>query len=94
MQCLDGLKHLLSAIVNCCDSEIYKQPRGLDSPEALARETVCMSSGIIILSISSSGIQLQHLYLLYVLFVKDEVQLNAGDTSTRCFAIFLVYVSN
>lgn len=44
MQFLDGLKHLLSAIVSCCDSEIYKQPRGLDSPEALARETVCMSS--------------------------------------------------
>ncbi|KAG6394179.1 hypothetical protein SASPL_144760 [Salvia splendens] len=44
VQCMDGLKHLLSAIVNCCDSEIYKQPRGLESPEARARETVCLSS--------------------------------------------------
>lgn len=44
VQCLDGVKHLLSAVVNCCDSEIYKQPRGLENPEALARETVCMSS--------------------------------------------------
>lgn len=66
MQFLDGLKHLLSAIVSCCDSEIYKQPRGLDSPEALARETVCMSSEISN-SISLSGIQQHHLYLFHVL---------------------------
>ena len=43
LRCLDGVKHLLSAVVNCCESEIYKQPRGLENPEALARETVCMS---------------------------------------------------
>ncbi|XP_057765164.1 calcineurin B-like protein 3 isoform X1 [Salvia miltiorrhiza] len=46
VQFLDGLKHLLSAIVSCCDSEIYKQPRGLESPEALARETVFSVSEI------------------------------------------------
>ncbi|KAL6567576.1 Calcineurin B-like protein 3 [Orobanche gracilis] len=39
-QCLDGVKHFLSAVVNCCESEIYKQPRGLENPETLARETV------------------------------------------------------
>ena len=43
LRCLDGVKHLLAVVVNCCDSEIYKQPRGLENPEALARETVCMS---------------------------------------------------
>ncbi|KAG8385910.1 hypothetical protein BUALT_Bualt03G0094200 [Buddleja alternifolia] len=46
LQCLDGVKHLLSAVVNCCDSEIYKQPRGLEDPEALARETVFSVSEI------------------------------------------------
>ncbi|CAA2994268.1 calcineurin B 2 isoform X1 [Olea europaea subsp. europaea] len=46
VQCLDGVKHLLSAVVNCCDSEIYKQPGGLENPEALARETVFSVSEI------------------------------------------------
>ncbi|KAL3614922.1 Calcineurin B-like protein 2 [Castilleja foliolosa] len=40
VRCLDGVKHMLSAVVNCCESEINKQPRGLGNPEALARETV------------------------------------------------------
>ncbi|KAH7572690.1 hypothetical protein JRO89_XS04G0290800 [Xanthoceras sorbifolium] len=46
VQCLDGLKHLCAAVVNCCDAELYKQPRGLDDPEALARETVFSVSEI------------------------------------------------
>ncbi|XP_071912512.1 calcineurin B-like protein 3 isoform X2 [Coffea arabica] len=46
LRCLDGVKHLLSAVVNCCDSEIYKQPRGLENLEALARETVFSVSEI------------------------------------------------
>ncbi|KAL0353340.1 UNVERIFIED_CONTAM: Calcineurin B-like protein 3 [Sesamum angustifolium] len=46
VQCLDGVKHLLSSVVNCCDSEINKQPRGLQNPEALARETVFSVSEI------------------------------------------------
>lgn len=43
LPCLDGIKHLLSAAVNCCDGD-YKQPTGLEDPEALARETVCTSN--------------------------------------------------
>ncbi|XP_011095876.1 calcineurin B-like protein 3 isoform X1 [Sesamum indicum] len=46
VQCLDGVKHLLSSVVNCCDSDINKQPRGLQNPEALARETVFSVSEI------------------------------------------------
>nr|XP_027071870.1 calcineurin B-like protein 2 [Coffea arabica] len=46
LRCLDGVKHLLSAVVNSCDSEIYKQPRGLENLEALARETVFSVSEI------------------------------------------------
>ncbi|KAG8365326.1 hypothetical protein BUALT_Bualt18G0093000 [Buddleja alternifolia] len=46
VQCLEGVKHLLSAVVNCCESEIYKQPGGLENPEALARETVFSVSEI------------------------------------------------
>ncbi|KAI9162028.1 hypothetical protein LWI28_023058 [Acer negundo] len=44
--CIDGLKHLCAAVVNCCDAEIYKQPKGLEDPEALARETVFSVSEI------------------------------------------------
>ncbi|KAK2984255.1 hypothetical protein RJ640_010214 [Escallonia rubra] len=40
LQCLDGLKHMLSVVANCCEGD-YKQPWGLENPEALARETVC-----------------------------------------------------
>ncbi|KAJ0081671.1 hypothetical protein Patl1_09651 [Pistacia atlantica] len=46
VQCLDGLKHLCAALVNCCDADLYKQPRGLENPEALARETVFSVSEI------------------------------------------------
>ncbi|CAI9087087.1 OLC1v1021070C6 [Oldenlandia corymbosa var. corymbosa] len=46
LQCLDSVTHFLSAVANCCDSEIYKQPRGLENPEALARETVFSVSEI------------------------------------------------
>lgn len=46
VQCLDGLKHLCATVVNCCDTDFHKQPRGLENPEALARETVCISSSL------------------------------------------------
>ncbi|KAL2455367.1 Calcium-binding EF-hand [Abeliophyllum distichum] len=46
VQCLDGVKHLLSEVVNCCDSETYKQPNGFENPDALARETVFSVSEI------------------------------------------------
>lgn len=52
VQCLDGLKHFCVVVVNCCDTDLYKQPRGLEDPEALARETVCMLTLIFILSTS------------------------------------------
>lgn len=43
LPCLDGVKHLFASVANCCDTDLAKQPRGLQNPEALARETVCMS---------------------------------------------------
>lgn len=43
MQCLAGLKHVLSSVISCCDSENCNLHRVLENPEALARETVCMS---------------------------------------------------
>ncbi|XP_057795151.1 calcineurin B-like protein 3 isoform X2 [Salvia miltiorrhiza] len=46
VQCLDGVKHLLSAIVNCCESDINKHPCGLGDPEALASVTVFSVSEI------------------------------------------------
>ncbi|KAL0310806.1 UNVERIFIED_CONTAM: Calcineurin B-like protein 3 [Sesamum angustifolium] len=46
VQCLDGVKHLLSTVVNCCESDINKQSWGLENPEALARETVFSVSEI------------------------------------------------
>lgn len=42
VQCLEGIKHFCAAIANCCDADTSRQPRGLQDPEALARETVCM----------------------------------------------------
>lgn len=49
VQCLDGLKHLCAALVNCCDADLYKQPKGLEDPEALARETVCILPSLLTL---------------------------------------------
>lgn len=46
VQCLDGLKHFCVVVVNCCDADLYKQPRDLEDPEALARETVFSVSEI------------------------------------------------
>lgn len=42
LQCLEGFKPLFASILRCCDLDIYNQPRGLEDPELLARETVCM----------------------------------------------------
>ncbi|KAF9679320.1 hypothetical protein SADUNF_Sadunf06G0002800 [Salix dunnii] len=39
-QCLDRIKQLCAAVASCCDADLYKQPRGLEDPEALAGETV------------------------------------------------------
>lgn len=41
LQCLEGFKSLLASVLRCCDIDI-NQPRGLEDPELLARETVCM----------------------------------------------------
>ncbi|XP_020551240.1 calcineurin B-like protein 3 isoform X2 [Sesamum indicum] len=46
VQCLDGVKHLLSTVINCCESDINKQSWGLENPEALARQTVFSVSEI------------------------------------------------
>uniref|UniRef100_A0A0E0RJJ7 Calcineurin B-like protein n=1 Tax=Oryza rufipogon TaxID=4529 RepID=A0A0E0RJJ7_ORYRU len=37
--CLDGVRQLLAVVFKCCDLEL-KQPRGLEDPQVLARETV------------------------------------------------------
>lgn len=42
LQCLEGFKSLLASLLRCCDLDIYNQSRGLEDPEILARETVCM----------------------------------------------------
>ncbi|CAN6338807.1 unnamed protein product [Urochloa humidicola] len=39
VQCLDGVRQLLAVLLKCCDVEL-KQPRGLEDPQVLARETV------------------------------------------------------
>jgi serine/threonine-protein phosphatase 2B regulatory subunit len=46
LQCLEGVKSLLASVLRCCDIDIYNQSRGLEDPEVLARETVCMSFNI------------------------------------------------
>jgi hypothetical protein len=37
------VKHLCGVLLKCCDIDL-KQPKGLEDPEVLARETVCTSS--------------------------------------------------
>ncbi|XP_034218039.1 calcineurin B-like protein 3 isoform X3 [Prunus dulcis] len=46
LQCIEGLKHLCASLLRCCDLELYKQSRGLEDPEILARETVFSVSEI------------------------------------------------
>ncbi|CAN6693303.1 unnamed protein product [Malus baccata var. baccata] len=46
LQCIDGLKHLCASFLSCCDLGLYKQSRGLEDPEILARETVFSVSEI------------------------------------------------
>lgn len=43
LQCLEGVRHLGGVLLKCCDIDL-KQPKGLEDPEVLARETVCMSA--------------------------------------------------
>jgi hypothetical protein len=42
LQCIEGIKHLFAPLLQCCDIDLYKQTTGLEDPEILARETVCM----------------------------------------------------
>lgn len=47
---LEGFKHLFAAVVSYCDSDIGPRARGLQNPEALARETICMyRSGLLLI---------------------------------------------
>ena len=39
LRCIDGSKHLFASVLQCCNLYSYKQSRGLDDPELLARET-------------------------------------------------------
>jgi hypothetical protein len=55
-QCLDRIKHFCAAVASCCDADLYKQNKGLEDPEALARETVCMLHLFIKFSVLVSGI--------------------------------------
>ena len=42
MQYLDRLKHLGAAVIHCCITDLYKQPKGLDDPEAFGKgDCVC-----------------------------------------------------
>ncbi|KAF8683121.1 hypothetical protein HU200_044980 [Digitaria exilis] len=45
LQCLDGVRHLCGVLLKCCDIDL-KQPKGLEDPEVLARETVFSVSEI------------------------------------------------
>ncbi|GLT79547.1 hypothetical protein SLA2020_510370 [Shorea laevis] len=40
LQCIEGFKRLFASLLRCCDIGLYKQSRGLEDPELLARETV------------------------------------------------------
>ncbi|XP_044473653.1 calcineurin B-like protein 3 isoform X2 [Mangifera indica] len=44
LQCIDGFKHVCASLLRCCDLDLYKQSRGLEDPEVLARETVWLEN--------------------------------------------------
>ncbi|KAJ0045148.1 hypothetical protein Pint_03744 [Pistacia integerrima] len=46
LQCIEGFKHVCASLLRCCDLDLYKQSRGLEDPEVLARETVFSVSEI------------------------------------------------
>lgn len=46
LQCLEVFKHSLGILLKCCDLDLCNQPKGLEDPEVLARETVFSVSEI------------------------------------------------
>ncbi|GLT83740.1 hypothetical protein SLE2022_020120 [Rubroshorea leprosula] len=46
LQWIEEFKSLFASLLRCCDIGLYKQSRGLEDPELLARETVFTVSEI------------------------------------------------
>lgn len=67
LQCVGGF---FASLVRCCDLDLYKQSRGLDDPELLARETVCMFLIFIPLIVDCMLLKCNQFILLHLLGVQ------------------------
>ncbi|KAF8414292.1 hypothetical protein HHK36_002294 [Tetracentron sinense] len=87
LQCLEGVKHLFASLLGCCDLDLYKQPKGLEDPEVLARETV-LPTEILLSSLTLVAVSVSEIEALYELFKKISSAVIDDGLINKVFDLF------